>query len=34
MKKTTSDRDADDEEEERINRRLDRLVDLLATYLP
>jgi hypothetical protein len=34
MKKTTSDRDSDDEEEEQINRRLDRLVDFLATYLP
>jgi hypothetical protein len=34
MKKTTSDRDSGDEEEEQINRRLDRLVDFLATYLP
>lgn len=34
MKKTNSDRETDDEEAERINRRLDRIVDFLATYLP
>jgi len=33
MQETTSDR-GDDEEEEQINRRLDRVVDFLATYLP
>jgi hypothetical protein len=34
MEEPDSDREADDEPEEAINRRLDRVVDLLATYLP
>ena len=34
MEKTGSDRESDGEEEDRINRRLDRIVDFLATYLP
>jgi len=34
MKRSRLDDDAGEEDERRINERLDRIVDFLATYLP